>query len=84
MGEFPVAQRGTAREEAAPFFAGRLVSYSLYVAGASAVKKTNLGNLLVSSLTSPWGIAVQVAFLAGVVALAHIDWAGLMVHRFRR
>ena len=62
----------------------RLVSYSLYVAGASAVKKTNLGNLLVSSLTSPWGIAVQVAFLAGVVALAHIDWAGLMVHRFRR
>jgi len=66
------------------FFAGRLVSYSLYVIGASAVKKTNLGNLLVSSLTSPWGIAVQVAFLAGVVALAHIDWSGRMVRRFRR
>src|SRR5439155_22062502 len=66
------------------FFAGRLVSYSLYIVGASAVKKTNLGNLLVSSLTSPWGIAVQVAFLAGVVVLAHIDCAGLMVRRFRR
>jgi hypothetical protein len=27
---------------------------------------------------------VQVAFLAGVAALAHIDWTGLMVRRFRR
>jgi len=48
------------------------------------VKKTNLGNLLVSSLTSHWEIAVQVAFLGGVVALAHIDCAGLMVRRYRR
>lgn len=65
------------------FFAGRLVSYSAYVAGASAVKNTNLGALLTSTLTSPWGIAVQVAFLAGVVILAHIDWTGRIARRLQ-
>lgn len=62
------------------FFAGRLVSYSVYVAGASAAKNTSTGRVLLASLTSPWGIAVEVAMLAGVVGLAHIDWAA----RFRK
>jgi membrane protein YqaA with SNARE-associated domain len=56
------------------FFIGRLVSYSLYVVGASAVKNTNFGRVLTASLTSPLGIALEVAMLAGVVALTHVDW----------
>jgi hypothetical protein len=56
------------------FFAGRLVSYSLYVAAASAAKDS-LGSIVSSSLTSPVGIALQVAMLAGIVALVRIDWA---------
>jgi uncharacterized membrane protein YdjX (TVP38/TMEM64 family) len=57
------------------FFAGRLVSYSLYVAGASAAKNTGIGTLLRSSFTSPWGIALQVLLLGGIVGLTRIDWA---------
>jgi membrane protein YqaA with SNARE-associated domain len=58
----------------AAFFVGRVVSYSLYVAGASAVRTTDMGELLRDSLTSPVGVAVQLALLAGVVALGRIDW----------
>jgi membrane protein YqaA with SNARE-associated domain len=58
----------------AAFFAGRVVSYSLYVAGASAVKKTNVGDMVSDSLTSPWGIALQLVTLVGVVAIGRIDW----------
>lgn len=60
----------------AAFFAGRLVSYSLYVGGARAAAHTSAGELVRSSFTSPWGIALQVALLAGLVALARIDWVG--------
>lgn len=59
------------------FFAGRLVSYSLYVGGASAAAKTDAGRLITSSLTSPVGIAVQVLLLAGLVALTRVDWTAL-------
>ena len=62
----------------AVFFAGRLVSYSIYVAGASAAKHT-FGTVLIDSLTSPLGIALQVAMLAGLVALVRIDWAAVLV-----
>lgn len=61
----------------AAFFAGRLVSYTLYVGGAHAAAHTSAGQLLRSSLTSPWGIALQIALLAGLVALARFDWVGL-------
>jgi hypothetical protein len=60
------------------FFAGRLVSYSIYVAGATAVSHTSLGPLVASSFTSPWGIVAQVVMLAAVVALARIDWIRLL------
>jgi membrane protein YqaA with SNARE-associated domain len=56
------------------FFGGRLVSYAIYVAGASAVKGTNFGRLFAASLTSPLGVGIQIAMLAGVVALTHLDW----------
>ena len=58
----------------AAFFAGRLVSYSLYVAGASAARAT-LGKVLGNALGSPWGIAAQVAMLLGLVLLLRVDWA---------
>jgi uncharacterized membrane protein YdjX (TVP38/TMEM64 family) len=58
----------------AAFFAGRLVSYSIYVAGASAAR-ASLGKVLGDVLGSPWGIAVQVAMLLGLVLLLRVDWA---------
>jgi uncharacterized membrane protein YdjX (TVP38/TMEM64 family) len=58
----------------AAFFAGRLVSYSLYMAGASAAK-ASLGSVLTNWFTSPLGIATQMAMLAGVFALTQVDWA---------
>jgi hypothetical protein len=65
------------------FFAGRLVSYSIYVTGASAVKDTDFGRLLTSSFRSPLGIVVQVLTLAGVFVLDRVDWKKVRdrVHR---
>jgi hypothetical protein len=57
------------------FFLGRIVSYSLYMAGASALKGTDVGAMIRDSFTSPVGIALQVAFLALVVLLGRIDWS---------
>jgi uncharacterized membrane protein YdjX (TVP38/TMEM64 family) len=56
------------------FFTGRLVSYSLYVAGASALKTSSAGSLIADSFTNPIGIALQVTFLVLVVLLGRIDW----------
>lgn len=64
----------------AVFFAGRLVSYSLYI-GAATVAERSLGSTLVSALTSPAGIAVQVLLVLSVVLLARIDWAKLLKRR---
>lgn len=58
------------------FFAGRLVSYGIYVGGASAAANTNLGKLVTSSFTSPWGIALEIGLLVGLVLLGRIDWVG--------
>ena len=63
------------------FFTGRLVSYSLYVGGASAARHTPMGQLVTASLTSPWAIALQVATLAGIVAVGRVDWAGVYRRR---
>jgi uncharacterized membrane protein YdjX (TVP38/TMEM64 family) len=59
------------------FFAGRLVGYSLYMAGASAARRTSAGQLLMDSLTSPWAIGMELILLAGLVPLGRIDWAAL-------
>ena len=61
----------------AAFFAGRLVSYTLYVAAASAAKDS-LGDVVGDAIGSPVGIALQAAMLAGLVALLRIDWAKLL------
>jgi membrane protein YqaA with SNARE-associated domain len=67
----------------AAFFVGRLVSYSFYVAAASAAKES-LGDVLVDVIGSPWGIAIQVALLAGLVLLFRLDWVSLLESRRRR
>jgi uncharacterized membrane protein YdjX (TVP38/TMEM64 family) len=57
------------------FFAGRLVSYSIYAASAKAIEGLTLGDTFRETLTSPIGIGLQVIMLAGLVALAKVDWA---------
>jgi hypothetical protein len=52
----------------AVFFAGRLVSYSLYVTAASVAER-NLGSVAIDSLTSPLGLVLQLAMLAGLAVL---------------
>lgn len=59
----------------ASFFAGRVVSYSLYLAGAYAVKDTDVAELITSSLTSPVGLVLEVVMLVGLVVLSRIDWS---------
>lgn len=49
----------------AAFFAGRLVSYSLYV-GAASLAADNLGDVVLDTLTSPLGMALQLAMLAAL------------------
>jgi hypothetical protein len=67
----------------AVFFAGRLVSYSLYVGAATAAAES-LGSVVSDSLVSPVGIALQVLMLAALVALVRVDWAGLLRRRAAR
>lgn len=63
------------------FFAGRLVSYSIYAGSAKAVENLTLGDTFREALTSPLGIGLQVVMLAGLVALARIDWAALLAKK---
>jgi hypothetical protein len=64
----------------AAFFAGRLVSYSLYVEGASLAKHS-LEHTLTGALRSWWGITLQVLMLAGLVALVRVDWTAVARRR---
>lgn len=66
------------------FFVGRTVSYAVYATGAEAASETDTGRVLLSSLTSWWGIAVQVVMLAGLVLLARIDWVALVTRHQKR
>jgi membrane protein YqaA with SNARE-associated domain len=61
----------------AAFFAGRIVSYSIYVAAASAAKHS-LGSIIGGAFTSPVAIALQVVMVAGLVVLVRVDWAKLL------
>ena len=52
---------------------GRLVSYSIYVAAASAAS-ASLGSSGRDSLGSPLGVAMQLLMLGGLVLLVRVDW----------
>ena len=58
----------------AAFFAGRVVSYSIYALTAKSVRGSSIGEAFRNSLTSPLGIAIQLAMLGLLVAFSQIDW----------
>lgn len=58
----------------AAFAAGRTFTYSTYLTGAAVIAATNFGEILISQIKSPWAIAVQIAMIAGLIALGSIDW----------
>ncbi len=62
------------------FAAGRTVTYSTYVTGAAVLAATNFGEVLISQLKSPWAIALQIAMIAGLIALGSIDWKKRLRH----
>lgn len=59
----------------AAFFAGRLVSYSIYAATAKGLRGTSLGDSFADTLKSPWGIALQIGMICLVILFAQIDWS---------
>ena len=66
----------------AAFFAGRLVSYSLYVTAASAAERS-LAAVLGDVIGSPIGIALQLVMLVGLVLLLRVDWVAMAKRRRR-
>jgi membrane protein YqaA with SNARE-associated domain len=61
----------------AAFFSGRLVSYTIYVAGATAIE-ASVGESLTAGLTSPLGIVLQILALAGLAVLLRVDWTRVL------
>lgn len=66
----------------AAFFAGRVVSYALYVGGAT-LAAASLRDVFALSFSSPTGIALQLVLVVALVALVRVDWAGRLVGRGR-
>ena len=62
----------------AAFFAGRLVSYSVYAASAKALQHSSLGDSFGDVFSSPLGIAIQVLLLAALVAFTQITWERIL------
>lgn len=59
------------------FFAGRLVSYTIYVTGAAGLERT-FGDAVADSLRSPIGVAAQLIALLGLVLLLRLNWADIL------
>ena len=59
----------------AAFFAGRLVSYSIYAFTAEQLRRTSLGEAFRGGFSNPWVIALQVVLIVALVLLARIDWS---------
>ena len=68
----------------AAFFTGRLFTYSFYGWTARKVRESDIGEVMFANLTSPWGIALQVAMLGLLVALVSIDWGRWLKVEHRR
>ncbi len=56
------------------FFAGRLISYSIYALTAKGLQKTSLGDEFLNVFKSPASIAIQLLMIAALVALTRVDW----------
>ena len=59
------------------FAGGRLISYSIYVSGASVLKETSLGQIVQKEFTSPLAIAIQLLLIIGLIALGNVKWNGV-------
>jgi membrane protein YqaA with SNARE-associated domain len=57
----------------AAFFVGRLVSYSIYLAVASATQR-HLSGVFRGFFGSPWSFVAEIVLMAGVVALPFVRW----------
>lgn len=57
----------------AAFFLGRLISYSIYVTGASAAHNS-LRHLFSKGWASPQAIAVQLVAIAALIITVKVDW----------
>ena len=64
----------------AAFFVGRLVSYSVYVGGAS-LAEGSLKGAFSRTFSSPLAIVLQVAMVLALVALVRIDWGAFIARR---
>lgn len=58
----------------AAFTAGRIVTYSLYLGGATAAEKS-FGDTFRKALTSPYAIGIELLVVIVIVLLARVDWA---------
>ncbi|MEG3170342.1 hypothetical protein U1737_19315 [Sphingomonas sp. LB3N6] len=56
------------------FFAGRMVSYSIYAVTAKGMQRTSMGDQFLKTFTSPASIAIQVFMIAALVVLTRVDW----------
>ena len=56
------------------FFSGRIVTYSIYAAGAATLKTTDFGAVLTKALKSPFAWAIEIASLALIILIAKVDW----------
>ncbi|HWX09060.1 MAG TPA: hypothetical protein VNY33_03700, partial [Gaiellaceae bacterium] len=61
----------------AAFFLGRLVSYSIYVSGASAAHQS-VSRLFSKGLLSPQAIITELIGVALLIAVVLIDWASVI------
>jgi uncharacterized membrane protein YdjX (TVP38/TMEM64 family) len=62
----------------AAFFAGRLISYSIYAYTAERIRETSFGEALRGGFSNPWIIGLQLVLIAGLVAMARINWTKLL------
>lgn len=60
------------------FFVGRTVSYSIYAATAKGIRGSRIGDVFADTLSSAWGIGLQIIMIAALVAFARIDWPRLL------
>jgi membrane protein DedA with SNARE-associated domain len=56
------------------FAAGRLVTYTIYVSGASVLKESSFGDVILNNIKSPTAIAIQILMVIGLVALGSVKW----------
>jgi uncharacterized membrane protein YdjX (TVP38/TMEM64 family) len=63
------------------FFLGRIVSYSIYALSAKHIRASSFGEAFTHELASPLGLGLQIVMIAGLVALARIDWGKLLDRR---